>query len=313
MKFVPYIGFVLAALAAASFVVFPLWRASARRAGEADETGDGEAISRKARALLAGAVALFVLGIGIGVYWAVGQPQLALRDAAGLESNELGSLTPLLIQRVRENPDDEQAWLYLARIYITAGDARPAGGALGKAIAIGKKRGTENANLYTAHGEVLAQADGGRIGDAAQASFAAALKLDPKNAPARYYLGLAAQQKGDVAGAQGYWQALMDELPANSPLRAELIDRMASLGTPTQRVMGEGGAPDIHAMVSGLEARLQKEPNDPAGWQRLIRAWSVLGDTQKAQAALASARKAAGGDAMAQAALDRQARELKLE
>ena len=298
MIYVPYIGFALAALAAAAFVAVPLWRA-------------GE--SRKARLLLGGAVALFVLGIGIGVYWTVGQPLLALREAKGLNSDDVGSLTPLLIQRVRENPDDEQAWLYLARIYITAGDARQAGAALGKAIVAGKKRGTENANLYTAHGELLAQAEGGRIGTEALASFNAALRLDPKNAPARYYLGLAAQQKGDAKEASAIWQALMAELPANSPLRAELIDRLASLGTPTARVMGEGGAPDIHAMVTGLEERLRKEPNDPAGWQRLIRAWSVLGDTDKAKEMLALARKAAGKDEMQQSALDRQARELKLE
>lgn len=298
MTYLPYIGFAFAALAAAAFVAVPLWRSSERPLG---------------KWLLGGAVALFVLAIGIGVYWVVGQPQLALREAKGLNSDDVGSLTPLLIQRVRENPDDEQAWLYLARIYITAGDARQASAALAKAIAVGKKRGTENANLYTAHGELLTQAEGGRIGTEALASFTAALKLDTKNAPARFYLGLAAQQKGDTKTASETWQTLMAELPANSPLRSELIDRLASLGAPTARVMGEGGAPDIHAMVTGLEARLRKEPNDPAGWQRLIRAWSVLGDNDKAKEMLALARKAAGSDDMVQAALDRQARELKLE
>ena len=79
---------------------------------------------------------------------------------------------------------------------------------------MGKKRGTENANLYTAHGELLAQAEGGRIGTEALASFNAALKLDPKNAPARFYIGMAAQQKGDTKTASETWQALMAELPA---------------------------------------------------------------------------------------------------
>lgn len=298
MSFLPHIGLALVALAAAAFVVWPLWKS-------------GE--NRKAKALLAGAVALFVLGIGIGVYWSVGQPHLALRAAKGVESGELGALTPLLIERVRANPDDEQAWLYLARIYITAGDARQAGAALGKAIAVGRKRGSENANLYAAHGELLAQAEGGRIGEEALQSFQAALRLDPKNAPARYYLGLAAQQKGDAKAAAAYWQALMADIPANAPLRAELVDRLASLGMATPRVAGEGGAPDIHAMVTGLAERLKKAPNDPAGWQRLIRAYSVLGETQKAKEALASARRAAGDDAAVKAALDSQARELKLE
>lgn len=298
MSFLPYIGFALVALAAVGFAAVPLWRATE---------------SRKAKALLAGAVALFVLGIGIGVYWTVGQPGLALREAKGIDSGELGALTPLLIERVRTNPDDQQSWLYLTRIYITAGDARQAAAALGNALRVAKKRGQDNADLYTAQGELLVQAGGNRVEGAAVDAFNNALRLDPKNAPARYYLGIAAQQAGDIKGAQAQWQALMADLPANAPLRSELVDRLASLGAPTARVAGQGGAPDISAMVAGLAERLKKEPNDPAGWLRLIRAYSVLGEADKAKDALASARKAAGSDATVKAALDSQAKELKLE
>ena len=55
---------------------------------------------------------------------------------------------------------------------------------------------------------------------------------------------LAAQQAGDIKGAQAQWQALMADLPANAPLRSELVDRLASLGAPTARVAGAGGAQD---------------------------------------------------------------------
>ena len=298
MKFLPYIGLVLVALAAVAFVVLPLWKA---------------AESRKAKALLAGAVALFVLGIGIGVYWAVGEPQLAVREARGTESGELGALTPLLIERVRKNPDDQQAWLYLARIYITAGDAGQAAGSIGRAVIAGRKQGRDSADLNTAHGELLMQANSGQVTPAALAAFNTALKLDPKNAPARYYLGMAAAQKGDNTTAANYWQSLLADVPTTSPLRSELVDRLASLGAAPARVMGKDGAPDPTAMVAGLAARLQKEPNDPAGWLRLIRAYGVLGETDKAKEALATARKTVGTDATVKAALDEQAKELKLE
>ncbi len=298
MTFVPYIGFALVALAALAFVAWPL-----RRAAE----------SRKAKLLLGGAVALFVLGIGIGVYWTVGEPQLALREAQGLDSKELGALTPILIKRVRENPDDSQAWVYLTRIYITAGDARQAAGALGNAIRAGKKHGQESADLYTAHGELLVQASANRVEGKAVEAFNNALRLDPKNAPARYYLGIAAQQAGDIKAAQNYWQSVMADIPANSPLRSELVDRLASLGAPTARVAGAGGAPDINAMVTNLATRLAKEPNDAQGWLRLIRAYAVLGETDKAKTALATARKSVGSDATVEAALDAQAKELKLD
>jgi cytochrome c-type biogenesis protein CcmH len=299
VKFVPYIGFALVALAAIAFAAVPLWRS---------------AESWKAKALLGGAVALFVLGIGIGVYWAVGEPKLALRDAMGTESGELGALTPLLIERVRANPNDQQAWMYLARIYITAGDARQAAGALGRAIIAGRKSGAEeSADLNTAHGELLIQASGGQVSPPAMEAFNTAIKIDPQNAPARYYLGMAAAQKGDNATAAKYWQSLLADVPTTSPLRSELIDRLASIGSAPARVTGKDGAPDPMAMVAGLAERLKKQPNDAAGWLRLIRAYNVLGEFGKAKEALATARKTVGADATVKAALDEQAKELKLE
>jgi cytochrome c-type biogenesis protein CcmH len=124
---------------------------------------------------------------------------------------------------------------------------------------------------------------------------------------------MAAAQKGDNATAANYWQSLLADIPTTSPLRSELIDRLASLGAAPSRLMGKDGTPDPLAMVAGLAERLKKEPNDPAGWLRLIRAYSVLGETAKAKEALATARKTVGGDMTVKAALDEQAKELKLE
>ena len=298
MSFIPYIGFALVALAAIAFAAWPVWRA---------------AESRTARLITMGAVALFVLGIGAGIYLIVGQPRLALREARGVEDRDPNGLAPMLIKRVRANPDDAQAWIFLARIYITAGDADQAAGALGRAVLAARKQGKETPDLDTAYGELMVRAAGGQVPDGAIAAFTAALAADPTNAPARYYLGMAAAQKGDRAGAQRYWQSLLDEVPANSPLHSELVDRLASIGAAPPAVAGAGGAPDISAMVSGLAARLKSNPNDPQGWLRLIRAYSVLGETDKAKEALATARKSVGADASVKAALDSEATELKLQ
>ena len=37
--------------------------------------------------------------------------------------------------------------------------------------------------------------------------------------------------------------------------------------------------------MKGLAARLESHPDDPAGWGRLIRAYTVLGDTPRKSAA----------------------------
>src|SRR6185437_15133273 len=106
---VPYIGFVVVALLAVGFTTFALWRRKVKGAP-----------------LLAGAIALFLLGVGGGTYWMVGQPGLATRAAQGLATRDINGLIPFLVQRVHKAPDDLQAWVYLGRSYMTAGDARDA-------------------------------------------------------------------------------------------------------------------------------------------------------------------------------------------
>ena len=48
----------------------------------------------------------------------------------------------------------------------------------------------------------------------------------------------------------------------------------------------------IRAMVERLAARLQQDGSDPDGWVRLLRSYMVLGESEKARAALADARRA---------------------
>ena len=101
--------------------------------------------------------------------------------------------------------------------------------------------------------------------------------------------------------------SLLADAPANSPLHQTLVDRIALL---TAR--GGAARPIPQAMVAGLAARLKAIPNDAAGWQRLIRAYTVLGERDKAQAALADGAQDLAGQREPLAALDAEARELKL-
>jgi cytochrome c-type biogenesis protein CcmH len=66
-------------------------------------------------------------------------------------------------------------------------------------------------------------------------------------------------------------------------------------------------------MVASLAARLKDNPNDAGGWERLIRAYSVLGQRDDAQSALATARKSLASDKDAMASLEAEAKELKLD
>jgi cytochrome c-type biogenesis protein CcmH len=303
-----YLGLVVVALAAIAFAISPLWRSREHRPGEVEPgSPSGRATQQKARGLLAGAIALFLLGIGGGTYWMLGQPYLAWRSAQGVNTRDVNGLIALLVQRVHTAPNDLQAWVYLGRGYMGAGDAGDAAKAYARAVTIANNSGHPDAGLDTLYGEALVAQANGEVGDEAATAFRAALILDPKEQASRFFLGQALAAHGDKAGALDLWNGLLAETPANAPLHQTLVDRIALL-----TAQGGGAAPDPKAMVAGLAARLKDNPNDDAGWQRLIRAYSVLNQRAEAQDALTTARKTFAGKTDVLAVLDAEAKDLKL-
>ena len=69
----------------------------------------------------------------------------------------------------------------------------------------------------------------------------------------------------------------------------------------------------IRSMVARLADQLKQDGNDIAGWERLLRAYMVLGDHDKAKAAAADARKALAGDPDKLRRLDEVIKDLKVE
>jgi len=290
---VPIIGFVLVALAAIGFAAVPLWRIE----------------NKKWRVLFLAAAALSILVIGGGAYVLVGRPHLAQREATGLKTHEVNGLIPYLIQRVRQYPQDARAWRYLAQAYMEAQDPRDAAKAFAKVIEL---TGQGDAALDAAYGEALVLANNGAVPPEAEKAFTTALAVDPHNAPARFYLGLAKIAHNDRPGAIQLWQSLLNDTPVTSPLHQLLVDRLAIL-TSQAVAGGQGGAPNPRAMVAMLAARLKADPNDALGWVRLMRAYTVLGETEKAKDALATARKTFADNKDAQTAFTTAAKALKLE
>ena len=295
MTFVPVIGFVVVALAAIAFAAVPLWRKA----------------QGKNRAILLVVVTLSMFAIGGGTYVLLGRPHLAVREAQGLDSREMSAMVPYLIQRVREKPNDPRAWRFLAQAYMAANDVRNAAKALGKEISI---RGRGDAVLDAAYGEALVLQNGGQVPAEAEEAFNDALKVDPRNTPARFYLGLAKAIRNDRPGAIALWESLLADTPSDAPLHQMLVDRLAMLrAQDVPQGSGNNGAPNPRAMVAMLAARLKADPNDALGWVRLMRAYTVLGETEKAKQALADARKAFPDNKDAQTAFTTAAKALKLE
>jgi len=283
--------FTLITASALAFVVWPLWRRSEPRG----------------RLLLVAATAVLFLGVGAGTYLILGRPALAVRSLEGADKRDLNGLIALLVSRVHAMPDDLQSWEFLGKAYLSAGDGEDSAKAFARAIALAEKAKQPDPKLYSAYGEALTRTTG-TVPPEAQAAFARTLALNPKDFAARYYLGMAFMAQGQNVRAIAMWQSLVADAPPKASWRQDLVDRIAAL------TASSGAAPpDVGAMVAGLAARLKQNPDDPAGWQRLVRAYHVLGDDSKARATLADARTAMAKNTDALAALSSEAKELKLE
>jgi cytochrome c-type biogenesis protein CcmH len=112
-----------------------------------------------------------------------------------------------------------------------------------------------------------------------------------------------------VAGGLADWRALEASLPANDPRHDAVAQAIAQqTGAAPPPVIGPNGAPNIAAMVQRLAERLKTNPDDPKGWVRLVRAYSVLGDTEKRDSALKTAKARYAGRPEVLSALDAAAK-----
>ena len=279
--------FASVALVAAAFVVVP-----------AMATG-GTGFKRVGYPAIAG---FATVAIGLGVYGYLGQPKLALNSLNGPSRTDYPSLIAMLAQRMPNRPGDVQGWTMLGQGYLTLGNADQAQKALGHAVEAQKaEQGGADPQLLSTYGEAITEASG-QVTKEAEDVFRQVLAQDPRNLVARYYTGLALATRGDKNQALQMWEGVLADAPANTPWRGALIDQVAAL-----KASAGGAAPNPEAMVEQLATRLQSSPNDLDGWLRLIRAYSVLGNKDKAAQALTTARGVFANQPNAQAALARAA------
>ncbi len=148
-----------------------------------------------------------------------------------------------------------------------------------------------------------------READKAREALAAARKALAGDAGAGAGLDALARQLGIEGGDAS--SASASEANAAPPAPAS----EANAAAPAASSQASAGSDDaqqamIRGMVERLATRLAQSGGDASQWGRLIRAYSVMHEADKAREALAAARKALAGDAGAGAGLDALAREL---
>jgi cytochrome c-type biogenesis protein CcmH len=216
----------------------------------------------------------------------------------------LDQLVAQVEAHLEKNPRDGRGWEVLAPVLFKLGRFDDAVRAFRNALTYNGETAARHANL----GEALGAASNGVITAEAKAEFERARALDPGDVKARYFLGLAAEQDGRRDDAEAAWRSLLNDALPDAPWRRGVERALASLTgkiapdipdddvAAARSMSDEQRATFIRGMVERLASRLKQNGDDFDGWVRLIRAYLVLGDRDKANAAASDARGAFGGD-----------------
>ncbi len=270
------------------------------------------------------ATLILVPALSIGLYRQLGEPDypdqpLEARLNAPPAEMDVNAALAKIEKHLADEPDDARGWEIVAPVYMKLGRAREAAEAFRNQIRLLGP----NAERASAFGEALTFAANGAVTPQARAAFEAALADDETHPRARFFVALADEQAGERDRALEGYTRLLRDAPPDAPWLDVVRERIARLGADAPKA-APGAAEAIAAMpadqrdqtirgmVAGLAARLAQNGADPEGWQRLVRAYTVLRELEKARAALFDARKALDGDAGALQQLDQLASELGL-
>lgn len=170
--------------------------------------------------LALGVAAVVALGSTL-LYSQLGDPTVQSRApvstgaaAGGAADSQQGmaAMAGQLEARLQQNPSDAEGWRMLGLTRYSLEQFGPAAEAYAKAAALTP----DNGELQSALGEAQVLAANGQVTPAAQAAFRKAVSLVPKDARARYFLGLAKDQAGDRKGAVEDWIAIINDAPAGA-------------------------------------------------------------------------------------------------
>lgn len=251
--------------------------------------------------------------VAIGVYVPLGSPRLQDFPLAQRErgsgsgmAQSLENLVAQVEQHLEKNPTDGRGWNVLAPVLERLGRFDDAVRAYRNALTYNGESAERRSDL----GEALSAAAGGVVTAEAKAEFERAHALSADDPKANYFLGLAAEQDGRKDDAVTIWRALLAKAPADAPWRPLVQSSLARVGgggampalsdetIAASKDMAEG---DRNAMVRGmverLATRLKQNGDDVEGWLRLVRAYLVMGDRDKAVGASSDARQAVANDA----------------
>ena len=164
-----------------------------------------------------------------------------------------------LAARLLQNPKDGQGWRTLGWSYSSIGRFAEASEAYAKAIELSPN----DAEIRNARVEALVRSADGTVTADARTAVEDTLKIDPKNAHARFYKGLATEQDGDKAAALTDWREVLRDANPDESWVPDLKNRISGLERelgqdtavrPTEKLTIVGGSSETSG-VAGAPAR----------------------------------------------------------
>ncbi|TDH38861.1 c-type cytochrome biogenesis protein CcmI [Pseudohoeflea suaedae] len=278
-----------------------------RLLGAARKVEAGEAARkprRTGRRYVAAAILILVPLAAVPAYLELGAPgaeqqPLSARLSQDAQKSDISVLIADAESHLTANPDDGRGWDVLAPIYLRIGRIDDAENAFRKAIALLGPSASRQVGL----GETLVSESDGIVTEEARLIFQSARELDPEDPRPAFFLAMAKAQEGKTDEARRQFQALIDRSTPDAPWIPAIEQQLASLDqaesnegsnspTPAEIAAAAAGkSPEerdemVRSMVSTLESRLARDPNNFDGWKMLIRSQIVVGDQASAQRSL---------------------------
>jgi cytochrome c-type biogenesis protein CcmH len=288
--------------------------------------------SKTSRILLIAAALVAAGGIGTAV-WRTQRKDTPPAPVVAATQPDAATMISQLEAKLKANPNDAEGWRTLGWAFFNTQRFAESATAYKRATQLAP----DKAEYWSSLGEALVLSGPGAVDSDAKAAFETAVKRDPSDPRARYYLAVGKDMAGDHNGAIADWLALLAASPADAPWakdvrkaikdvgtknRIDVATRLATVkmappvsdmpsvasaaipGPTPEQMRAASGIPKgqqdamVDGMVQSLAAKLAANPKNVDGWIMLMRSHVTLGETAKASAALKSATAANPGDAV---------------
>jgi len=247
------------------------------------------------------AALLAVAAVAVQIYRSMNDESAAVMPIAESDGEAAPSVDQVIAgleKKLQDNPDDAESWRMLGWSYFETGKFAESATAMKRATTLDPG----NAEYWSMLGEALVMAsDGQQVPPDAVDAFRNALKNDPKDPRARYFLAVQKDISGDHKGAINDWFALLEDTPADAPYAADIrrvigqvaekegIDVAARLAratpaAPTGGISTDGPAVATAAIPGPSREQMKEAAALPPGQQEAMIANMVDGLDKRLQA-----------------------------